>query len=305
MARLAFNSTGGGWSNLDKPGGRVFFVGGGTVSAINRGGSGIKASDKNDGLTPERPLATIDGARGAHNKCVTSRGDTIVLLPGSVTITAAMVFDSNDITLTGIDPNGTINPSAIIVNGAIDGIAVTGANVVIENLHFPASTASATSRINAGSAGLTVRGCTFECGANDAETITVNSAGDDLLVENCRFYITANGPEKAIEIEAVGVNRLIVRNCSFTGGTNTNKWDTGAINSAVAHTNCLIDNNTFYEGIAIEFSAAATGIISRNLLGEGFTLGDGIDPGSCMCFENYEADAIDQSARIFPATIAS
>jgi len=56
-------------------------------------------------------------------------------------------------------------------------------------------------------------------------------------------------------------------------------------------------------GPGIIFSAAATGVIARNLFGGG-TLGSMLDPGSCMCFENYEADAIDETARLFPTGVA-
>jgi len=55
---------------------------------------------------------------------------------------------------------------------------------------------------------------------------------------------------------------------------------------------------------SIEFDAAATGIISNNFFGNG-TLGSMLDPGSCMCYENYEADAINQSGRLVPTTVAS
>ena len=296
------NPSGGYWMNTDKPGGRVYFVGGGTTASKGKSGTGIAASDTNDGQDPNRPLATISqGITLAR----AGAGDTICILPGNVATTAVTTISKTDITITGIDSGSPIPASSLTGTGAFDALDVTAANVVIENMLFPASGASIVSRINAGAAGLTVRNCVFECGANDLETITVNAAGDDLLVENCRFYVTANGPDAAIEIEAAGAERLIVRNCNFTGDNNTNKWDTGAINSGVAHTACLIDNNTFYEGIAVQFTAAATGIISRNLLGEGFTLGDGIDPGSCMCFENYEADAVDQTGRVFPTTAAS
>ena len=296
------NPSGGYWMNTDKPGGRVYFVGGGTTASKGKSGTGIAASDTNDGQDPNRPLATISqGITLAR----AGAGDTICILPGNVETTAVTTISKADITITGIDSGSPIPASSLTGTGAFDALDVTAANVVIENMLFPASGASIVSRINAGAAGLTVRNCVFECGANDLETITVPDAGDDLLVENCRFYVTANGPDAAIEVEAAATERLIVRNCNFTGDNNTNKWDTGAINSGVAHTACLIDNNTFYEGIAVQFTAAATGIISRNLLGEGFTLGDGIDPGSCMCFENYEADAVDQSARLFPDTVAS
>jgi quinolinate synthase len=45
-------------------------------------------------------------------------------------------------------------------------------------------------------------------------------------------------------------------------------------------------------------------MISNNVMGSG-TLGSMLDPGSCMCHENYEADAINQTARDFPDTVAS
>jgi hypothetical protein len=296
------NPSGGYWMNTDKPGGRVYFVGGGTTASKGKSGTGIAASDINDGQDPNRPLATISqGITLAR----AGAGDTICILPGNVATTAVTTISKTDITITGIDSGSPIPASSLTGTGSFDTLDVTAANVVIENMLFPASGSGITANINAGAAGLTVRNCVFECGANDVLTITAPAAGDDLLVESCRFYITADGPDSAVKVEAVGTERLIVRNCNFTGDNNTNKWDDGAIHSAVAHTACLIDNNTFYEGIAVEFTAAATGIISRNLLGEGFTLGDGIDPGSCMCFENYEADAVDETARLIPATAAS
>ena len=45
-------------------------------------------------------------------------------------------------------------------------------------------------------------------------------------------------------------------------------------------------------------------MIADNYVGEG-TLGSMIDPGSCMCFENYEADAINETGALEPGTAAS
>lgn len=295
MANLAFVA--GRWVNLEKPGGQVIFVGGGTVAYP--GGNG--ASDTYPGKRPTEPKSTI---QDALDDTVAGRGDTVVILPGNVTITAALTMSKADVTLSGATGGSLINPSAITVNGAVDGIAVTAANVTIENLHFPASTAAATSRIDAGAAGLTIRNNTFECGSNDVETITVPDAGDDLLVEGNRFYVTANGPDAAIEIEAAGVTRLVVKDNLFQGMNDTNAWDVGAINSGVAHTDCFISGNISTFGPAIIFSAAALGLIADNDMGEG-TLGSMLDPGSCMCTRNFEADAVDQKAREFPTTAAS
>jgi hypothetical protein len=296
MANL--NYVNGRWVNLEKPGGQVIFVGGGT--AAHPGGNG--ASDTYPGRRPIEPKSTI---QDALDDTTAGRGDTVVILPGNVTITAALTMSKDDVTLSGVTGGSLINPAAITVGAAIDGIAVSASNVTIEDLHFPASTVtSTTSRINAGAAALTVRNNTFECGQYDEETITVPAAGDDLMVEGNRFYVTANGPDAAIEIEAAGVARLVVKDNVFQGGTDTNAWDTGAINSAVAHTDCLISGNVSTFGPAIIFSAAALGLIVGNHMGEG-TLGAMLNPGSCMCSENYEADAIDQSARLFPGTVAS
>jgi hypothetical protein len=298
--------TGAHWINTDKPGGRVYFVGGGAVSAAGRSGTGKGASDNNSGLTPEQPLSTIDGTEGAFAKVTADRGDTIVVLPGTVTITAAIAFDTADVTLMGVSAQGNRNPSEIAVNGAIDGISVTGANAVIENLHFPAAgTASQTAVIDCGAAGTTIRGCTFAGGTNNLDTITIPAAGLHTLIENNRFYIEGNGPDSAVVIEDAAAHYVDIKNNVFHGMNVTNSWDEAAIESTVAHLDCLVTGNQFIMNAnhGIEFSAAATGIISHNLFGNG-TLASMLDPGSCMCFENYEADAVNESARIFPAGIA-
>jgi hypothetical protein len=301
---LIFNPTSGYWVNTNKPGGRVFFVGGGTVAARGKTGTGIGASDDNDGQDPARPLSTISQA---HTQCRAGAGDTIAVLPGTVTLTAGITISKADVTIMGVGDTAGATRAAVIANtlaASDDLIDVTGVGVTIDGLEFAASGAALTSRINAGAEGLTVRNCVFYCGANDLETITVPAAGTDLVVEDNEFHVTANGPDAAIEIEATGATRAVIRRNVFDGGSDTNAWDAGAINSGVAHTLCRVEDNVSNFGPAIIFSAAATGTISGNFVGEG-TLGSMIDPGSCMCFENYEADAINETARIFPTTAAS
>ena len=307
MANLMFNPTNGQWINLDKPGGQVFFVGGGTVAYKGKG-----ASSSNSGLRPEHPLtgtttSASTGLNAVMDKVVTGRGDTIVVLPGGFTNTAVTTIDKDDVTLTGVSPTGNINPSAISINAAIDGISVTGANVIIENLHFPAAgTAAQTSVIDVGAAGLTVRGCTFAVATHNLDTITITAAGLHTLIENNRFYCENNGPDSAVVIENAAAHFVKIQNNEFNGQNDTNGWDEAAVESAVAHLSCAVLNNRFIGGAehGIEFSAAATGMIADNYVGEG-TLGSMIDPGSCMCFENYEADAINETGALEPGTAAS
>ena len=119
----------GQWINLEKPGGQVFFVGGGTPAYEGKG-----ASDTNRGLSPTEPLATI---QAGLNKAVAGRGDTVAVLPGSVTITAALTITTDDVTLTGYTTTGpqTRNPSVIAcATASVEMIAVDAANVILEDL---------------------------------------------------------------------------------------------------------------------------------------------------------------------------
>lgn len=267
----------------------------GTIFYVGPNATGI-GDDERSGRSKETSLLTL---AKALTLVTASKGDIIYLLPGHAeTVTAAIDINKIGVRIIGLG-TGKLRP-AFTCNAAIDCMTVTVADVLIQNIYFLASTlASVTARINVAAANCEIRNCLFLCGAHDAETITVADAGDDLLIEGCEWRITANGPTAAIEIEANGVDGLQVKNCHFNGGSDTNGWDTGAINSGVTHTNCLIKDNTFIFGPAIIFSSTAKGLIIGNAMGEG-TLGSMLDPGSCMCVQNYETDAIDESGSLFP-----
>jgi hypothetical protein len=87
----------------------------------------------------------------------------------------------------------------------------------------------------------------------------------------------------------------------------TNSWDTGVIETDGIATNMLIVGNIFQYMIAskggVELTAACTGVLSENVFAGG-TLGEMVDPGSLICFNNYEADAVDEDGRHFPASTA-
>lgn len=268
--------------------GNVFFV-----------DSGI-GSNGNNGLSPEQPFATIDYAIG---RCTADNGDVIIVAAGHAeTVSTVITCDIADVTIIGVG-NGKNRPA---LTGAIvgDAITVTADDVTIANLYFPASSAAVTARINVAAANCVIKDCLFLCGANDLESITLTASAVNCTIEGNRFQVTAQGPDAAIEVEATGATGLIVRNNIFEGGDDTNAWDVGAVNSGVAHTGCLVQGNVSNFGPAIIFSAAATGIIIGNYMGEG-TLGSMLDPGSCMCAENYEADAINETGRLFPTGVAT
>lgn len=262
----------------------------------------VNGDDGRSGKSKETAVATLDYAIGLTTA---NQGDIIYVLPGHAeTVTTAITCDMAGVTIVGIG-EGKKRP-AFTCNAAIDAITVTAANVKIHNLYFPASTLTGvTSRINIAAANCEVSDCLFLCGVYDLETITITADGDDAIIQDNEFDVNSAGEaDAAIEIEAAGVNGLKVINNLFDGYDDTQAWDVGAINSGAAHTNCLIKGNISLYGAGIIFSAAATGVICDNYLAEG-TLGSMLDPGSCMCFRNYEADAVDEHAREFPTGAAS
>jgi hypothetical protein len=265
----------------------------------------VNSNDGDDGRagqSKETAVATLDYAIGLTTA---NQGDIIYVLPGHAeTITSAITCDKAGVTIIGLG-HGKKRP-AFTCNAAIDTVTVTAANVKIQGLYFPASTLTGvTSRINVAAANCGIEDCLFLVGEHDTETITVTADGDNLVVDNCEFISNSAGEgDAAIEIEAAGCDGLVVKNCYFDGYDDTQAWDVGAINSGAAHTRCLIQGNVSLYGEGIIFSAAATGVIADNYCAEG-TLGSMIDPGSCMCFRNYEADAHDEHAREFPTGGAS
>jgi hypothetical protein len=274
-------------------GGTEFYLG------PNATGAG---DDGRAGRSEESSVLTLTFALSL---CTADKGDTIHVLPGHAeTVATAISIAKAGVRIIG-HGTGKLRP-AFTCNAAIDCMSVAADDVEINNLYFPASTLTGvTSRVDVTKANCVIKKCLFDCGEFDTETITVAAGGDDLLVEACSFVCNAAATaDAAIEIEAAGVDGLQVIGCHFDGYDDTQAWDTGAINSGAANTRCLIKGNTSLYGPAIIFSAAATGLIVENYMGEG-TLGSMLDPGSCMCFENYEADAVDETARIFPTGAAA
>lgn len=157
-------------------------------------------SDGNDGLSPERPLETINGA---ILKCTANAGDLIVLLGGTYTFTASQAVNVAGVTITG-PPGG--NPqkrrASITTSASDEVINVTAANVEIANLHVVVVTAKAGIDFTDAADELTIRNCSFDMftAAASTSTIGLKSLGTsggvkNLVVDGCYFEsLDAQGP---------------------------------------------------------------------------------------------------------------
>lgn len=211
--------------------GNVFFVDSGSANGGDAAGYGT---------SKDKPFLTIDFAIG---RCTASNGDVIYAMPGhSETLTAAIALDVAGVSIIGLgreSARATIN-----VNGAVNGIAISAADCVVENILFTTGAASAVN-IDINAARARVARCRFELGANMLECITVTASGDQSRIENNYFLVTANGPDQAISVEGAADN-LVIRGNIFDGGSSTNTWDDAAIDfGSNTPLSVLIEDNVF------------------------------------------------------------
>jgi len=276
--------------------GNVYFVHSGT------------GNDGNTGKSPSSPLATL---AAAISKTTANKKDIIFVMPGhDETVTSTITVNKAGVSIIGLG-NGKNRPK-LTANFSSAGytITISAANVKIKNLYFATPSATQVAYIKINAAESVIENCLFEMGANARDCIEITANGDNALIQGNEFRVTANGPDSAVRFSGAADGTQILYNYFF-GGSDTNAFDDAAIDGAnsggtdVVITNTRIEGNRFLYGVGVDInSAGTTGFIAYNLFGEG-TLGSMLDPGTLMCFENYEADAADETGRKFPTTAAS
>src|SRR3990167_2880962 len=180
----------------------------GTVYFLDSG------SDGNDGLSSERPFATLDYA---FSRCASNNGDYIIVAPGHAeTITTAVGLDVAGVTVVGLGP-GRSKP-AFTGSGAIDVFDVSVANVTLYNLRIIGAAASVTALINTttGGADFSAYDCVFEPGATPVNNITINAPR--YTFKRCTWLSTANGSDNAILHETGNCDDWVVQDCVFNYG---------------------------------------------------------------------------------------
>jgi hypothetical protein len=133
------------------------------------GTGGVSGSDSNDGLHPSKSFATI---QAAYNSC-SSRGGTIILLPGAHNVGSGFVGTNNKI--------GVFRS----VSGARDGLAANNAPVITGTGASLFTMSSAGPSINQG---WSFFGLEFDIrNANNLRAIQVNDI-NMMTVERCNCY---------------------------------------------------------------------------------------------------------------------
>lgn len=244
----------------------------------------------------------------ALDQCVADRGDVIHVLPGHAeTITAAITVDVAGVSIVG-EGTGSLRPT-ITVNGTVDGIDVTAANVTISGLHFAApETDNATAMINVGAAGVTlsdISGIGSQTAKNFVDGITVAAAGNDLVIDGFKLYNTVVDVVAGISIEGAAA-RVVIRNCVIQG-----TFSTACIMDEATATLTLIEKNVLKNTKAatavVTFTTGnSTGVMRDNdLAGRHTTIASNLVTGTGMdFFRNYVTEEASVSGLLLPAVDA-
>jgi len=281
--------------NYDFTTGEIFFVDDSGSDSVN------------GGRDPSEPFATTDYAVGrcalATQGGGASTGCTIYLMPGHAENLIAV--DSVDIDVAGISviglATGSLRPTFTMTTAIAGEYNVDAANHYLANVIFVVDVATtAVIELTANADGFHADNIMIREGANEpAIMIDMVGQADDVLIENSTFLVpTAGDGATGIDLSALTPARFTFINNVVRGDFNV-----AALLGSGAITDMLIDGNVFENALAgqlaLEFSGAALGIISNNLLISSTALTT-LDAGSANLFNNYWSVGIDRASVPFP-----
>ena len=258
----------------------------GDIWFVDSGAAGAGTSDSY-GRTPDVPFSTIAAAISAASA---NNGDVIYVLPGHAeTITAVITVSKAGLAIIGRG-EGTDRPQ-ITLNGNVDGLSITGANVLVDNILFNEATAAhaATGLINVAAADVILRRIELNQGASDLLGITVTADGERLTLDQCQVLVTANGPDSFIKFEGV-VDRPVIKGGLFVCSDGTNAHDFGLIDfDSVAVTNPVVAGNVFLGGGAAATIIANNGGVVGEMTGPNFYAGSAVNGDNVAAGELADA----------------
>jgi len=215
--------------------GEIFWVGNSSSALLD--GESTK-SDSNKG-TFFKPFATIDYAIG---KCVSGRGDIIIVRPGhteNLSAAAAIAADVAGVAFVGLGRGASV--PTLSWTAAAATFTVTAANVLFHNFKFVANFADVTTMFSVSGTGdgLAFDKCVFTDTStilNAIDFITLATGADDLTFTDC--VVVGKSASNDSFITGVAHDRFFMENCQIqfdvaqtavvglieTSGNATNVW---------------------------------------------------------------------------------
>lgn len=158
--------------------------------------------------------------QAAHDACETGKLTTVLIGPGTYTLTSALAITKANIKFKAVVVNET-NPTVIITSSLADTVQVDANNISFEGIEFKAGADACTNLIDvadvAAVAGLEIRNCVFN--PDGKATVRAINAADATfamsksLIENNKFLIGFDGA--AINIGVRGMGNSVIKNNLF------------------------------------------------------------------------------------------
>lgn len=286
--------------NFANPFGRTWFV------------DGTNGSDGNGGTSATTAFASI--AEAIENA---TAGDTVVIAPGSYTITAALVPKANMAFIAGVvQPR---KPKVILVSSGIaDLVQVDVSGVTFLGIEFQAGDATCANLVDvadaAAVAGLNFYSCAFN-GADQTTVVGIAAVDATFAVSfmNVLDCVFRDLTGHHIDIGVLGMAYSRIAGCHFAidinSGTAINLADTGAFATGKGY---VIEHNVFtgFDATANEVgitiagteNTTGAGIIRNNYFAYLAAAAITIDKLSLSEINNYFGDAATGGTLVDPGT---
>ena len=282
--------------------GNVWFVDSGHDDAQDSSGRG---------RTVATPFSSLGFAVG---QTTPNNGDLIFVSPGhseNVTAADAIRFGTNatGVTVIGIG-NGTDRPTFNFTTVTTADIEVDVANITLRNLYFDMTGIDALAAgIDVNASNFSMIGCEIlqtDSGGQCLRAIDLDGNANDSKIVNCKIHgETAGDGDEAIGISGT-LSGLEIRHCWIDGNYDLACiWSDQAFTEGLIH-DCYLRNQLTGQ-LAIEFTAAATGMLVKNYYHSDVDPAaagpQAIDPGSMFSYECYANDTINASGILEPEVI--
>ena len=270
--------------------GKVYFVNNATTGLPE---GAIGGSNGNSGLSPLEPFSTVDYAIG---RCTDSRGDVIYVMPGhSESASTAAFWDIDVIGVSIIGLGIGNNRPALIVSGTDDttDIDFDAASCRVANIRFDfTANDSITAPIDVNAANCRIDHCEIigsDAGGQVDDLIKLDAGADFFEFDNNYVDCTTVGCGAGLDFDATAPTDVYIHDNQIIGD-----FSDAPIHGTSTPTNLRIRNNYIRNvttgQFAVEFTAAATGIIADNYLVTD-AVATALDPGSCFNFNNQWIDS--------------
>ncbi len=240
------------WGQVPSTFGRVFWVSPAATQLVD--GQVYSASDDNDGLSPDRPMRTL---QAVINKTTASAGDVIMMFPGTFTSAAVVNLNKAGVTYVGIQSNFGISNA--------------------RRNYAPGTKVNWTSTLAGAAAALTVADCTF-VGINmipvTAQTFMTAATCPRTAFIDCTVTLSAaaSTSTKGIVFSGGSSAHVSFQNCYFIDSVATSAQGpavdlTGVDQFLFEDCIVLCKGTSSAWAVAIQLGAGSAGLFSRNYIG--------------------------------------